>query len=246
VITAIGLTTIPVGPTITTLQGRISSHIERLREIGTRTKKDDGGVGEFASERSLKGREDEAGQYRSGGILSLNPFREWRTIMATIKNQHDRIARDLKMAAGITKHFQKKASFTLSGEKYTSEELLSLLQARTDAARTAQTARAAWLNAAAALQEQLAKTDPVFANLQQQLLSTYSPTANELADFGIAPRKRPVLTAEQRLAAVQKRRATRNARHTLGKKQRLDVTSEVTNVTSPATRAAASTHGATP
>jgi hypothetical protein len=166
--------------------------------------------------------------------------------MATYRNQHDRIARDLKMAEGITKHFHKKASFTLSGETYTSDELLSVLQARTDATHAAQTARVAWLNAAAALQEQLAKTDPVLASLQQQLLSTYSPTANELADFGIAPRKRPMLTSEQRVEAVQKRRATRQARHTMGKKQRLDVKGEVTNVTLPATKPPASTNGATP
>jgi hypothetical protein len=167
--------------------------------------------------------------------------------MRTSRNQHDRIARDLKMAEGITKHFQKKASFTLSGEKYTSEQLVAFLQARTDATRAAQTARAAWLNAAAALQEQLAKTDPVFACLTQQLLSTYSPTSTELADFGVAPRKtRTPPTAQQHLEAVEKLRATRKAWHTLGRKQRKQVKGAVTEVTPPATHTPASTTGSAP
>jgi hypothetical protein len=178
--------------------------------------------------------------------LSLNPFRK-DIIMTTYRNQHDRIARDLKMAEGITKHFQKKSSFTLSGEKYTSDELLSLLQARTDAARSAETARVAWLNAAAALQEKFTKTDPVIASLTQQLQSTFSPTSNELADFGIAPRKtRAALTAEQKFEAVKKLRATREARHTLGKKQRQEVKGAVTVVTPPATHSPASTNGSAP
>jgi hypothetical protein len=165
--------------------------------------------------------------------------------MSTPRNQHDRIARDLKMAEGITKHFNKKASFTLSGETYTSDELLSLLQARTDTAHAVQAARTAWLNATAALQEQLAKTDPVFTSFRLQLLTTYSPTANELSDFGIAPPKaRAPLTAEQQFNAVRQQHATRKARHTLGKKQRLEVKRTVTDVTAPATKAAATTNGA--
>jgi hypothetical protein len=167
--------------------------------------------------------------------------------MSPPRNQHDRIARDLKMVEGITKHFQKKASFTLSGETYTSDELVSLLQARTDATHAAQAARVAWLNAAAALQEQLDKTNPVFKSLRQQLLSTYSPTSNELADFGIVPPKtRGSLKTEQQMEAVVKLRATRKARHTLGAKERLKVKGTVADATAPAPKAAPSTNGSAP
>jgi hypothetical protein len=166
--------------------------------------------------------------------------------MRTYKNQHDRIARDLKLAEGIAKHSQKRASVTLLGETYTSEELLTLLQARTDAIRAAEIARTAWLNAVQEMHAKLEKTDPLFSCFRQQMLTTISPTSNELADYGIAPRKpRAALTSEELYEAVEKSKATRRARHTMGKRQREEIKGTVTVGNAPASDSpATATNGA--
>ena len=53
------------------------------------------------------------------------------------------------------------------------------------------------------------------------MFGTQSP---KLADFGFTVRKRATQTAEQKAAAALKRKATREARHTMGSKQRLKLT----------------------
>ncbi len=59
----------------------------------------------------------------------------------------------------------------------------------------------------------------------------YGNTAETLLDFGLeAPRPRTPLTTEQRLAAAAKARATRVARGTKSRKQRLAIKGDVTGV----------------
>jgi hypothetical protein len=74
--------------------------------------------------------------------------------------------------------------------------------------------------------------------------ATFSNSPDVLADFGLAPKKaRTPLTVEQKAAAAAKREATRKARGTMGKKQKLAVMGNVTGVvvTPIVTPAAAST-----
>jgi hypothetical protein len=60
---------------------------------------------------------------------------------------------------------------------------------------------------------------------------TFGTEADVLADFGLAPPKtRAPLTAEKKLVAAVKRKATRTARHTMGSKQRKDIKGAVSGV----------------
>jgi hypothetical protein len=71
-----------------------------------------------------------------------------------------------------------------------------------------------------------------------------------LADFGFAPPKAATRTPEEKAAAAAKAKATREARHTLGKSQKKTVKGNVTGiVVTPVTSApptAVSVSGATP
>jgi hypothetical protein len=60
----------------------------------------------------------------------------------------------------------------------------------------------------------------------------YSKSPDVLADFGLKPRKpNTPLTVQAKAAAAAKRKATRAARHTMGKVQKQDVLGDVVGVT---------------
>ncbi len=78
--------------------------------------------------------------------------------------------------------------------------------------------------------------------------ASFGAQPEALVDFGLAPRKaRLPLTTEQKAVALAKRKATRAARGTLGKKQKKAVKGNVTGVVvSPVTSPKAETPAATP
>jgi hypothetical protein len=58
------------------------------------------------------------------------------------------------------------------------------------------------------------------------IIGRFGADSPVLADFKMAPRKKAVLTPEQKAAAVEKRMATRRARGTMGPKAKLKITGE--------------------
>jgi len=62
------------------------------------------------------------------------------------------------------------------------------------------------------------------AGLRQAMMVAFGAKLDTLADFGLAPRKARVQTPDQKIAAAAKAKATREARHTLGKVQRSTIT----------------------
>jgi hypothetical protein len=67
-----------------------------------------------------------------------------------------------------------------------------------------------------------------------------------LADFGFTPQKVPAITAEAQATAVEKNRATRAARHTMGPKQKKLVTGTVAPTTAPSPATPAPTPAPSP
>ncbi len=69
--------------------------------------------------------------------------------------------------------------------------------------------------------------------MKQTLLVFYAGQVQTLTDFGLTARKTPVVSPETMVAAAAKAKATRAARHTLGKKQKAKITGTVVT-TAPA------------
>jgi hypothetical protein len=146
-------------------------------------------------------------------------------------------ATDQQLVVGLQKHLPKGASFTVEGKKYTTKQIVSFVQARLDATQAASAAKDAWRNAVKAEGDTVAGTQHVLDIVRQTLLMTLDPAQVPLSDFGIAPRKTAgTLKAEELVIRVEKARATRAARHTLGKRQKAKVKGEV-HVTPPANEA---------
>jgi len=146
------------------------------------------------------------------------------------KSKAAALARVQAMIAGTTKHFPS-GSFTIGSTVYTSSSLVQVLQGLANAMTARSTAEASAKDARAAEQAVQAQVDPILRAYQHLVLAAFANAAQTLADFGLTPPKaRPPMTAEQLAARAAKSRATRAARGTTSKKQKLAVKGRVTGI----------------
>src|SRR5258708_940018 len=151
------------------------------------------------------------------------------------------LARVLAVIAGTKKHFPK-GSLTIGNVAFSEASLVGLFQSLADAVTAESAARASAKGALSALRETNAKVSPVLRAFKRIVLDTFGSATAILADFGLEPRKaRKPLSGEQIAAATVKRRATRTARGTIGKRKKLAIKGDVTGiVVTPVTHAPAS------
>jgi hypothetical protein len=134
------------------------------------------------------------------------------------------------MIAGTTKHFPN-GSFTIGSTVYTAASLIQTLQGLASAMTARNAAEAGAKDALAA--EHVAQTlvGPILLAYKRLVLAAFANAAQTLADFGLAPPKaRTPFTTEQRAVRAAKAKATRAARGTTSKKQKLALKGQVTGV----------------
>jgi hypothetical protein len=134
------------------------------------------------------------------------------------------IAADRLLIAGIQKHLAN-TSVLVNGTSYSGAALEARVRARLDAVNATIAARAAWLAAVKAEEQALAESKTFYNSFKKGLFTMFE-AVDDLADFGLAPHKKPVMTPDEKVAATAKAMATRAARHTMGKRQRLAITGE--------------------
>jgi hypothetical protein len=139
------------------------------------------------------------------------------------------------LIAGTSKH-APSGSLTLGNASYTALSLVQALKGLSDAIAAADAAKASWQQALGQMTETRANGILVVRDYLAWVKVTYRSAPATLADFGVAPAKvRTPLTVEQLATAVAKGKATRSARHTMGKVQKKSVKGTVATVTAPAT-----------
>jgi len=111
------------------------------------------------------------------------------------------------------------------------ERLVQALQGLADAFTALDAAHASVKDGVAALRASETKVLPLIREYTSFLRATFSNATAQLGDFGLlAPKARQPLSTEKRAAATAKMRATRTARGTTSKKQKLGVKGDVTGV----------------
>jgi hypothetical protein len=164
-----------------------------------------------------------------------------------MNTKYHRNTHDLKLQAGFRKR-GKGLVFNVAGKKYTSADVLRLLQGRIDAADQTATAKAAFHAAVAAERDEVGRSEPTLDAVRQILLILLAASPEALADFGLVPRKtRRELTVKEKSAAVDQAIATREARHTMGARQKRKVTGSASKAVAPvavATEPAGTSNGA--
>jgi hypothetical protein len=141
------------------------------------------------------------------------------------KSKTDRADKIRKILAGLQKYFGN-VNLTLLGTSYTPAALQAFLQADVASNDASTLAHAAWLKTVNDAQDTDAKTNPVLRAIRAQVLAVYGEdqnAANILAEFGYSPRKKVVLTAQQKADRAAKLRATRQARGTMGSRQKAKI-----------------------
>jgi len=133
-------------------------------------------------------------------------------------------ARDGQFIAGIGKRLQNVQSIALAGKTYTPADLEKLFQQQIDAAGQVDLAFAKLRDALQAFRGLSKDLSPIVVGFRHFVRNQFGDQAEALADFGIAPAKqRTVPTLEQKASAAAKRKATRQARHTLGPKAKASI-----------------------
>jgi hypothetical protein len=149
-------------------------------------------------------------------------------------NRTHRINLDQLLISGLKANLPKGSSFVLQGEKHAVSEILAILASRVEKAHAATLARASWLDAVKLEDDEYAATKGVIGALRRYLEAVYGPDATKLATFGITPHTRRELTTPEKMDRIAKAKATREARHTMGKRQKATVKGIVADVVAPA------------
>jgi hypothetical protein len=147
---------------------------------------------------------------------------EVKKMPRTLKNRTTRADRIRKVKAGLQKYYAS-TPLVLAGTSYQPAGLQAFLQADVDANDAATKAKASLRQTAKDAKSTDQATDPVLTAIHSQVEAQYgaAPNADTVrADFGYARKTRQPLTAEQKAAAAAKRKATREARHTMGPKEK--------------------------
>ena len=136
------------------------------------------------------------------------------------------------LAKGAEQHLSNDPVVTFAGRSLPLAELLGRLHAYADLQTRVEQRRAAYETALEEQNAKQAESHELMVSFVDFVRSVFGNKADVLNDFGLAPlgaRKTP--TVEEKLAAVVKREATRQARHTMGPKARLAIHGNVEGVT---------------
>jgi hypothetical protein len=133
-----------------------------------------------------------------------------------------------KLVEGLTKHANEIPQLLIAGTTMKFADITAKVQARIAIAQAVATTHAPWQAAVKADTDAIPEYREFFTALRQALLSAYAGKVDALADFGLTARKTPVVTPAKRAAAALKAKATREARGTMGKKQKAQIKPSVT------------------
>jgi predicted Fe-Mo cluster-binding NifX family protein len=165
-----------------------------------------------------------------------------------LPNKTTALARNTKISEGVNKHFAKVKSLTVGGDEYTPKSLLAVLAAEDEASSAVDSTRAQLEAQVVTHRSAKVTAGALRSALKVYILGTYGKKAVQmLGDFGMSVPKAPgARTVDEKSKAVAKNLATRAARHTMGKKQKLRITGDVSPTATTAETSSSSAPAATP
>jgi hypothetical protein len=116
-----------------------------------------------------------------------------------------------------------ETDFALGGKTYPKATLLAQLSTYVAAHQAAGTAKQQWQKAVGEQKAALEATRPIRAQLKTLFQAKLGKTNPDITTYGFDPAKTPKRTVKTLATAVAKSKATRTARHTLGKKQKAEI-----------------------
>jgi hypothetical protein len=134
------------------------------------------------------------------------------------------------LIAGLLAFFKPNDVFTLPSGEMTRDQLIAFLQTFVTAVDATTSAHQAWQEAVQNEHAIQLVVRPVRADIKSTLVGRFGKSSKTLLKFGFVPAKQAVTTTKAMSIGVAKRQATRDARGTKGKKQKLAIKGSVTGV----------------
>ncbi len=141
------------------------------------------------------------------------------------------VARAQALIAGANKHLSNVTQVTLAGQSLTPAQVIEKLQSLVTLRTAVDTAKASAKAKVAAETTDAPALRTFMGAFATYVKAAYLNSPDVLADFGLQTKARTPQTVASKTVAAAKRAATRAARHTMGSKQRLEITGDVTGVT---------------
>ena len=126
------------------------------------------------------------------------------------------------LISGLQTHLGKRA-IAIAGAQLKTASVIAQVREHLATLDAMDTAKAEYLAIVARERVQRGALAPVVAGVRNFLLSLYSESSAEFRSFGFVPRANAVRSVETKASAVAKMRATRAARHTLGRRQKVSI-----------------------
>jgi hypothetical protein len=150
------------------------------------------------------------------------------------------------LMAGLSANYAPDAMFPLVQGNFTRDELVAQFQQYAQAAQATSTAYQAWRSAVQNERAIEASISPLREGVRNIVVAKLGKSSPQLTGYGFSPRKVAQTKALTKAASQVKAEATRKARGTVGKKQRLTISGNVTGVTITPITSAPSTEPAAP
>jgi hypothetical protein len=132
--------------------------------------------------------------------------------------------RNRKVIAGLRKHYASTPTMILDGVSHATADVVTAFQGTIDLADATAAAAATFHKAVSAERTARDTTDGLYGALKTVVISQFKTSPDTLADFGITLTSRRAPDVVTKAGAAEKGRATRAARHTMGKRQKAKVT----------------------
>jgi hypothetical protein len=130
---------------------------------------------------------------------------------------------DQQMSAGTKKYLANVSSLSVAGVNMTPAQIAQLFDDRVASTESVQAASAARSAAIKANRDKRAQTASKVKTYTSIVQGMFAESPDTLAVFGLAPHKVPEKSAATKTVAALKSKATRKARHTMGKNQKANV-----------------------
>jgi hypothetical protein len=150
-------------------------------------------------------------------------------------NRLNRLASDQKLIAGVQQHQAQFASVSVDGQVLTSANIVALLQGRVDAVKAVENAEAALLAAYKVERDGRVESSTFRSALVRLIVGMFLSSPDTLAAFGLSAPKVGTKSVKTKAKAIAKSKATREARHTMGKNQKLEITGSPETPAAPVT-----------
>jgi hypothetical protein len=138
-------------------------------------------------------------------------------------NRSTIIDRNRKAIAGVKLHYGNATKIVLDGVARKPSDIVTIFQDQIDAIDEVAAAKVTFHQKVVAQKAATSTANAVFLALKTRVFSDFKTSAEIVGEFGIALPKRRAPKPKTLVEAAAKREATREARHTMGERQRAEV-----------------------